>query len=1670
MFRFLLALGFSICAFGAFAQMQVGADTLYGNEWIDYSKPYLKVKVGEDGLFRLPYQTIAASGWPISSVTATQLRIFRNGTQVPVYLTFTGPMGLADYIEFYGEKNQGEIDRYLWDANLDGRLNPEYSMYTDTAIYFLTWSDAGTPLRINAAQNDISNPPAAQPWAWSKAVDAPTSSAQKGRESDHVYFSWFNYEGFGGPNQQTALRTVALPGLMPQGTMDVSLRYLTDYLGHHVTTFINDSLVSDLNINGSSVQIINAQMPVLANANSQAKIKVVADLVNDYTALGAVTIRYPRATNANNASIFELETAPNGAKQYFEITNFNTTSNEVIVYNLTTNQRLSAVIDGNTVKFITPSANTAQRILIINPSLQLKTIVAAQSTQFVNYLDKAATYLFITHPALRLSANGSDPVQDFADYRSSAAGGSFSTEIVDINQLYDQYAYGLVFHPFSVRNFLHLYKKYHPQAEYVMMAGKGLEYKQIRTKAQYDLYADSIAFLPTYGTPPTDNMFVMGNRVTTPIMAIGRVTAVRVDQIAAYLEKVKQYEQLQSAPQTIEDRLWMKRILHLNGGGDDAPGIRNILNGFEARATTNKLGADVRTFESRTSDPVLLSGFDQIQNLFQDGMGLMTFMGHSSTTAVNFDLGQPSQYPISGKYPIFAVMGCYTGNCSNVAPSLGEQFILEPNRCAIAYFASTSFSFTDGLQAFGNKYYELLGGTGYGKSQGAILKNVVDDLQSTTSENLIAFLHQYQYQGDPAISMYAHQGPDYVIDKAAFKVNPNPVPVEDPNFEMEFDVVNIGQNLDSTIAIRIMQQMPNDTARLIKLDTISAPPNRSHFKYSFPSPGQNGVGFNRFFIKADSKDQVVELPATAEMNNDLLRAVGQEGVDVYFFSNDARPIWPKEYSIISNDTLTLYASTLSSTAAEQEYLFQLDTTPRFDSPLKKETSILSKAGLITWKPNIQMLDSTVYFWRIARDTLVVNAIPWRMSSFTHISGSPDGWDQSHIAQYMYNDLQTMEANDTLRKLEFADNAGYYWVDIGYRGIPVLYTGINNHLSENFLGEYGFNVRSTNTGLLLAHINPNTGKYVVNPVGYPANPSPTVNILYRVYDTRDSLQRIAAMQYIQDSIPTGHPVSIFMMSKITVDPTNGGYAPEKWAADSISYGTNLFQVLEAQGATQIRNLATMNNVPYGILYRQDMQNEQVLEATETSTTKVTNLRKDFLAKWDRGSMKSVLIGPAKSWKSAYWWPGAPDESRDEQTLEIYKIKEGQPDQLLATLAPGSPEYDLTQLNVAEYPYLRLKYVALDTINNTATDLSKWRVLYDGVPEGAIVPQEYLSFSNDTLQQGEIMKIGLAFRNISNYPMDSILVHFRTEDNAGGTQLIDKRLKPVIQGDSVVAKVEFDTRYLVGDQRIVIDYNFTQDQPELYHFNNVYIRPFYVVSDRINPALDVTFDGRHILNGDLISPKPLITIELNDENKLLAITDTANFRLFLTYPNGVESQIYFSSPDIQFIPAQIASGKNRATVEFKPYLTDDGQYALRVNGRDASGNLSAGLDYRVEFEVINKSSLSNIMNYPNPFSTSTCFFYTFTGLESPAQMLIRIMTVSGRVVREVSGAEFGQMEPGTHLSSFCWDGKDEFGDQLANGVYYYQVFAKKANGEAFDLFSNTQTDGFFKHGIGKMVLMR
>jgi len=105
--------------------------------------------------------------------------------------------------------------------------------------------------------------------------------------------------------------------------------------------------------------------------------------------------------------------------------------------------------------------------------------------------------------------------------------------------------------------------------------------------------------------------------------------------------------------------------------------------------------------------------------------------------------------------------------------------------------------------------------------------------------------------------------------------------------------------------------------------------------------------------------------------------------------------------------------------------------------------------------------------------------------------------------------------------------------------------------------------------------------------------------------------------------------------------------------------------------------------------------------------------------------------------------------------------------------------------------------------------------------------------------------------------------------------------------------------------------------------------------------------------------------------------------------------------------------------------------RYNNRESGKIEQTGAEYATSSEIVLLHQ-----NYPNPFNPETWIPYQ---LREDADVVIRIYSVDGRIVRTL---ELGRKTAGSYISkteAVYWDGRDEAGEQVASGVYFYRIRA-------------------------------
>ena len=124
----------------------VDAQKKFGNEWINPSKNYLKLKVAENGIYKLTYEEMVAAGFINTKINGTDLQLINYGTDQALYVS-DNDFGPGDHIEFYGEKNTIGLDSLLYADWRKDLLNPDYSLVNDTNAYFLAISPEKNNIR-----------------------------------------------------------------------------------------------------------------------------------------------------------------------------------------------------------------------------------------------------------------------------------------------------------------------------------------------------------------------------------------------------------------------------------------------------------------------------------------------------------------------------------------------------------------------------------------------------------------------------------------------------------------------------------------------------------------------------------------------------------------------------------------------------------------------------------------------------------------------------------------------------------------------------------------------------------------------------------------------------------------------------------------------------------------------------------------------------------------------------------------------------------------------------------------------------------------------------------------------------------------------------------------------------------------------------------------------------------------------------------------------------------------------------------------------------------------------------------------------------------------------------------------------------------------------------------
>jgi hypothetical protein len=217
---------------------------------------------------------------------------------------------------------------------------------------------------------------------------------------------------------------------------------------------------------------------------------------------------------------------------------------------------------------------------------------------------------------------------------------------------------------------------------------------------------------------------------------------------------------------------------------------------------------------------------------------------------------------------------------------------------------------------------------------------------------------------------------------------------------------------------------------------------------------------------------------------------------------------------------------------------------------------------------------------------------------------------------------------------------------------------------------------------------------------------------------------------------------------------------------------------------------------------------------------------------------------------------------------------------------------------------------------------------------------------------------------------------------------------------------------------------------------------IVTDDEGPTVEVFMDDESFISGSETSADPILLVNLADDLGINVAGSSIGHDLEAVLDEDTRNSIVLND----YYEAE-ADNFRRGKVRFPLFDLEPGLHTVSVRAWDVANNSAQG---KTEFIVAadGADAISRILNYPNPFTDRTCFQFDHTLVGQEVEAIVQIYTISGRLVKTLT-RDF-PFADGTVRLDDCieWDGLDDYGDQLARGVYLYQVRLRGDSGTIVD----------------------
>jgi len=290
----------------------------------------------------------------------------------------------------------------------------------------------------------------------------------------------------------------------------------------------------------------------------------------------------------------------------------------------------------------------------------------------------------------------------------------------------------------------------------------------------------------------------------------------------------------------------------------------------------------------------------------------------------------------------------------------------------------------------------------------------------------------------------------------------------------------------------------------------------------------------------------------------------------------------------------------------------------------------------------------------------------------------------------------------------------------------------------------------------------------------------------------------------------------------------------------------------------------------------------------------------------------------------------------------------------------------------------------------------------------------------------------------------------DNNAAGTFSYSEFSNIIYKGKVSVTNGQFKFEFLVP---IDINYEFGKGKISFYsengetdaygHFDNFYVggSDTAEINDTQGPQLTIFMNDTTFVSGGTVNESPLLIAHLKDEYGINTTGNVIGHDITATLNGDLNKRISlndFFENDLN----SYQSGK----IQYQFLDLDEGLHTMEVKAWDILNNSSAA---HIEFFVANAAdvALKHVLNYPNPFTTNTKFLFEHNQASELIDVRVQIFTITGKLIKTLETTIIGTQYMNNPI---VWDGRDDFGDKIARGVYIYKLRVSTPDGKKGEKF--------------------